>query len=181
MNSPPSRFWPGALTPLQGRSVTRRAVGRSSSFRLDRGASPCDTISGHSFKTGLLLGLTAARLVFRSARPDKADPVSRATPRLPARRNTATSTAPHQPAFFAIERLKSLFPAGRMLRRNPHAPHVEPVPARAQRRPGGCDSLLSGCGRHIRPRCAPLAPREEYAERLPGKLLLFRDMRSIKS
>ena len=50
MSSPPSRFWPGDLTPLRASHVAPDAVWRSSSYPAGRRTSPSDTARAASFK-----------------------------------------------------------------------------------------------------------------------------------
>lgn len=75
MKSPPSRFWPGELTPLQGLYAYRSADRRSSSYHLARRTSPSDTALNHSLKASIFHYLTVATLLFRYARHDRTDPV----------------------------------------------------------------------------------------------------------
>ena len=79
MNSPPSRFWPGALTPLQGSLVAQDAVWRSSSYHVGRRISPDDIRQCLFVGLSLPLGLAVAILVWRCvelAPPNLRIPVS---------------------------------------------------------------------------------------------------------
>jgi len=67
MNSPPSRFRPGSVTPLQVLVVAQTAVWRSSSFNTDRRTSPDDIRRGHSRRSSLRSVLAVVKLVLRCA------------------------------------------------------------------------------------------------------------------
>jgi hypothetical protein len=65
MNSPPSRFWPGALTPLRVSLGAQNAVWRSSSYHVGRRISPDDIRQGLLLGLSLPISLAIAILVWR--------------------------------------------------------------------------------------------------------------------